>query len=89
MSGLDQASKLLQVPGLGGDLLEPEVHGFVRRSDVDRSDHQTLHLQLRQTADLLLQTWGEEDTSAGTELRLRLQLSMPAVCRERDVQISV
>lgn len=55
MSRLDEAFKLLQVSSFGGNLLEPQVHGFVCRSDVDRSDHQTFNLQLRQAADLLLQ----------------------------------
>lgn len=55
MSRLDEAFKLLQVSGLGGNLLEPQAHGFVCRSDVDRSDHQTFDLHLRQAADLQLQ----------------------------------
>lgn len=55
MSGLDQTSKLLQVSGLRGNLLESQAHGFVRWSDMDRSNHQTFDLQLRQAADLLLQ----------------------------------
>lgn len=55
MSGLDETSELLQVSDLGGNLLEPQAHGFVCRSNVDRSDHQTSDLDLRQAADLLLQ----------------------------------
>lgn len=54
MSALDKAFKLLQVSDLGGDLLEPQAHGVVCRSDVDRSNHQTFNLQLRQAANLLL-----------------------------------